>query len=101
MHIYSFTLKKKHEKITNTYNNMHIYSFTSLEGCWHLFHLSCLNGLNLFWGDGIEHRSVHPQGNLGDSDGNDSGGNNEKAVGDDDNDDELLTSSINANVPQI
>jgi len=28
-------------------------------------------------------------------------GTMKKAVGDDDNDDELLTSSINANVPQI
>ena len=91
------------------------------EGCWHSFHLSCLDVVDVcpICRTGIEtamkslatiaNKYALPRENTGGGDntggietaaGNDDDENDDDA-NNDDNDDELLTSSVNANVDQI
>ena len=92
------------------------------EGCWHSFHLSCLDVVDVcpICRTGIEtamkslatiaNKSALPRENTGGGDntggmetaaGNDDDDNDDDDANNDDNDDELLTSSVNANVDQI
>ena len=83
------------------------------EGCWHSFHLSCLNNVFSVFpicrqgvGDGIRslastaNRSVQVQ-EISEVDGDDSSGQVENTANDDDDDNEVLTSQVEANVDQV
>ncbi|XP_078345984.1 uncharacterized protein LOC144631432 [Oculina patagonica] len=84
------------------------------EGCWHSFHISCLDVVDVcpICRKGIENamrslsavanKSVHAQGNAGDTDANDgSGGVEGAAENDDAGVEEPLTSSTDENVDQV
>ena len=85
------------------------------EGCWHSFHLSCLDVVDVFpiCSQGIEdairslssvaNKSIHTQGNSGADcvNGDGSVSVEETSGNDDDDDDELPTSSAEGNVDQL
>ena len=83
------------------------------EGCWHSFHLSCLNNVLSVCpicrqgvGDAIRslattaNRSVQVQ-QIAEVDGDDSSSRVENTANDNDDDNEVLTSPVEANVDQV